>query len=148
MQKETELEALTKQLILKKFEDDGQLTEEIKIKYPCLDKLLTYASSRYSAYTCTKCNELFALRNLCGDVNGEDDSMSALCGACTIKGGPRLKISLWRPNRQSHELDALSHCTSVWMNGCKESYSTSELFCSSIENIGDQQAEVEVLQSV
>lgn len=147
---------LSRGLMVNKAEEDGVVTAEVRERLSVPEKLYAFVSEKYGAYNCSKCKCLFVMRNLCGVAGEEEErngggeaaaegraqaAVTYLCDKCTIKGGARMQIRLWRPSKESSDDSFHSLISS-------EGQRTFDEMCTSIENADDQQSELDVISAV
>jgi hypothetical protein len=146
-------------LVVKKAEEDGVLTAEVRERFSVAEKLYAFVSEKYGAYGCSKCKCLFVMRNICGAAGEEDErdargaavadggalareaAVTYLCDKCTIKGGARMQIRLWRPSKENADDSFHSLISS-------DGQRTFDEMSTSIENTEEQQSEIDVISAV
>ena len=99
------------------------------------DKFLCYACDGY------ECNEVFAVRNLCGDLAQEENDEEQrdnqmLCKRCINREVVSQRISLWRPRSRRKDSSDSSDPLILFYT------------CSSDENAYEQRLELEALGSM
>mmetsp|Transcript_23509 Transcript_23509/g.39905 ORF Transcript_23509/g.39905 Transcript_23509/m.39905 type:complete len:624 (-) Transcript_23509:2555-4426(-) len=159
-------------LIVEKAAADGLVTDVVRAT--CNNdeiKILEWCKSKYSIYKCCKeqCENYFAVRNVCGpaddneqgdDVNsrgdgddrvGDDDEEGGLlCDACTVKGGAREHISVWRPIVNSSYAPTVVNGSSLFCQELTDEdlASAHSCVCDTDDNASAQQIELEIIQAI
>ena len=169
-----ELLETSNKLIVKQAEEDGLITDTVRTSYnDDVQKILEFCAQKYSTYQCSSknCESYIAVRNVCGRddagadsrniearMGGEENQVSEqqeewpfYCDSCTIKGGNRLRISVWRPrlsDSPTHPL--LLKGTSLFCQRLSEEENilARSSVCDTDTNASAQQSELEVIQAI
>ena len=143
------------ELVIQKASDDGVLTEKIRCDLKNKDsKIIEFCKRKYATYECSgeSCLTYFAVRNLCeaennNENNDNDANLPMLCDDCTIRGGEKIGVSLWRPAVPDSSEPI---CTAVFCDFLDEEEvkNASSCVCDTDDNASKQVEELEVIEAI
>lgn len=146
-------------LIVEKAVEDGILNDVVRTNCRNDEKeILEWCKSKYSIYECCEknCENYFAVRNVCGPADDQDGNMvgeqegGLYCDECTIKGGAREIISVWRPTVSSSYAPAMVNGSYLFCQELSEEdrAAAQSCVCDTDDNALAQQDELQVIQAI